>query len=262
MEVTPLKRITQNVAQAPKTSARLARRTAQTTFRVTLGAVVTTEQESVRLVRAVIRRPRTTHHRPFPKGVQHKRDLETYIEDYVKYLLQLRRMPTLTEVNQLEETIGRLLIALNEVLEEKNRVKAEHAGEVPTEWMEEMVALFGRKARHDLGDPQPSADPPLTAQPSAKHASGPPSETPPTEDEDTPKPAARPVPRIVEPFRGYRTLSASQILTQIPALTLQELRKVQQYEEKHQRRATILHAVENQLAALGEGTGTGPSTEN
>ena len=72
-----------------------------------------------------------------------------------------------------------------------------------------------------------------------------------------PKPAAP----IAEPFRGYRSLSAAQILTQIPALTRQDLRKVQQYEERHRWRVTVLTAVENQLAALGDTPGAGPPTE-
>ncbi len=256
-----MQRLKKGVTWAPKQSARLARRTAQTTFRVTLGAVVTTEHESVRLVRSVILRGSpSAAHRAFPRRFQNDRDFETHIEEYIKYLLNLRHMPTLTEVKQLEETIGRLLVALDEVLEEKNRIKAEHAGEVPNEWIEEMVAMLGRKPRPaDVSLMRP-ASPPPPPSPSGDHASGPPPQ--PARPEGASQPAAKPTPKMAEPFRGYHTLSGAQILTQIPALTPQQLRKVQQYEERHHRRVTILRAVENQLAALGEAPGAGSPTES
>ncbi|MFN8499252.1 MAG: hypothetical protein U0641_15490 [Anaerolineae bacterium] len=253
MDVKPIRQLKQNVTDAPKKSVKLAQHTAHTTFRITIGSIVTTEQESVRAVRAVIRRGRG--HPPewrgrWPRRLrrQSERDFEKYIEDYVRYLLQIRRMPTLTEVKQLEETIGRLMQALDQVIEEKTRVKAEHAGEVPSEWLEEMAAMLGRKPRpSDI----PAAPPPLVSAPPPVGDPTPVADGAPARADGTSAQAAKSVPRMKEPFPGYRTLSAPQILMQIPALTPQQLRHVQQYEERHHRRITILRAVESQLAALG-----------
>ena len=113
--------------------------------------------------------------------------------------------------------------------------------------------MLGRKPQPTDAVPPPptaiSAPPPLPA--TADHAPATPRATSAEEQVAAPP---KPAPRMKEPFPGYRGLSATQILTQIPALTPQELRKVQQYEEKHQRRITILRAVEMQLADA-EGAG-------
>ncbi|MFN8473802.1 MAG: hypothetical protein U0822_16550 [Anaerolineae bacterium] len=258
MDAQRIERLKRRVKYAPRDSVRLARHTAGTTFHATLGAVVVTEQESARLMRSLVRRssPRASHWL-LPLGYRSEHELETYIEGYVRYLLQLRRMPTLSEVKQLEETIGRLMEALDQVLEEKKRVKAEHAGEVPSEWIEDMVAILGRKPRPaDVPSMQTASSAPA-APPSGDHVPAP--SAPPRDPEKSTE--AKPPPRLKEPFPGYRTLSAVQIQTQIYAMTPQQLRKVQQYEEQHHRRVTILRAVEAQLAVLGESPGTGPQGE-